>query len=442
LSRVRVSGCTPHLDTDRVAAHMAQFGRVVQSARGVDRSFGNVFDGVIHFTIQLHNDITLPHFIDIEDEGGHLAERLFVFSDQHRRRCFHCGHTGHVGQFCRAAIKASDASEALWSRMVLPAGAPAPPPVVFAVPTPPPPPAAVLPPLGAAAAPGRDASPPSVGAGSLPCVRRSRSGSMSSVASEAAGDFLSPASSLLGLGGEDPPLPCLLLSSLGQGQTPLLSLPLMGGPRWLGLVGPPATSRQRARQLRLMAASGQRLPCMRVLLKCAALSPLPLSIYRTPAPPRRLSISQNSALMESRSRDDGEAPGSLLTILSFNLHLMSDFAGLPHLLCEHRPHLAFVQEITPHTSIVEAAAAGGYSTFLSTSLSRPKRTIAVLSRVPVQVSSPSPGYSQLLSLGDLSFLHLYLPAGNGGNPGVHARAAFLRDIRPLLQRDVPPILSW
>jgi hypothetical protein len=73
LSRVRVSGCTPHLDTDRVAAHMAQFGRVVQSARGVDRSFGNVFDGVIHFTIQLHSDITLPHFIDIEDEGGHLA---------------------------------------------------------------------------------------------------------------------------------------------------------------------------------------------------------------------------------------------------------------------------------------------------------------------------------------------------------------------------------
>jgi exonuclease III len=119
---------------------------------------------------------------------------------------------------------------------------------------------------------------------------------------------------------------------------------------------------------------------------------------------------------------------------------MSNFAGLLHLLREHRPHLAFVQEITPHTFIVEAAAAAGYSTFLSTSLSRPKRTIAVLSRVPVQVSSPSPGYSQLLSLGDLSFLHLYLPAGNGGNPGVHTRAAFLRDIRPLLQRDVPPIL--
>jgi hypothetical protein len=106
--------------------------------------------------------------------------------------------------------------------------------------------------------------------------------------------------------------------------------------------------------------------------------------------------------METRSRDDGEAPGSLLTILSFNLHLMSDFAGLPHLLREHRPHLAFVQEITPHTSIVEVAAAAGYSTFLSTSLSRPKRTIAILSRVPVQVSSPSPGYSQLLSCSPLA----------------------------------------
>jgi hypothetical protein len=45
------------------------------------RSFGNIFDGIIHFTIQLHNDITLPHFINIEDKGGHLVERLFMFSD-------------------------------------------------------------------------------------------------------------------------------------------------------------------------------------------------------------------------------------------------------------------------------------------------------------------------------------------------------------------------
>jgi hypothetical protein len=167
--------------------------------------------------------------------------------------------------------------------MVLPAGAP-PPPVVFAVPSPLPPPAAVLPPLGVPSVPGRDASP-SEGAGSLPCGQRSRIGSMSSVASEAAGDFLSPASSLLGLGSEDPPQPCLLLLSLGWCPTPPLSLPLVGGPRRLELVGPPAPSWRRSRRLRLMAASGQRLLCMRVLLKFTASSPLPLSIYLTPAHP-------------------------------------------------------------------------------------------------------------------------------------------------------------
>jgi hypothetical protein len=95
--------------TQTVWRPTGQFGRVVQSSRGVDCSFGNVFDGVIHFTIQLHSDITLPHFINIKDEGGHLAEYLFIFSDQHRRCCF----CFHVGQFRRAAIKASGVSEAL-----------------------------------------------------------------------------------------------------------------------------------------------------------------------------------------------------------------------------------------------------------------------------------------------------------------------------------------
>jgi hypothetical protein len=128
---------------------MAQFGRVVQSARGVDRSFRNVFDGIFHFTIQLHNYVTLPHLIDIEDEGGHLAERLFVFPDQHHRCCFCCGHTGHAGQFCRAAIKSSGVIESLWSRMVLRAGAPALSPEVHATPQPSPLPAS----SAAAAAP-------------------------------------------------------------------------------------------------------------------------------------------------------------------------------------------------------------------------------------------------------------------------------------------------
>jgi hypothetical protein len=90
LSRVRVTGCTQALSIEWLVAHMAQYGRVVQSARGVDRSLGNVFDGVVHFTMQIQPDAVLPSFIDLQDAGGHLAERLFVFTDQHRRRCFTC----------------------------------------------------------------------------------------------------------------------------------------------------------------------------------------------------------------------------------------------------------------------------------------------------------------------------------------------------------------
>jgi hypothetical protein len=48
LSRVRVSGCTQALSIDWLVAHMAQYGRVVQSACGLDRSLSNVFDGVVH----------------------------------------------------------------------------------------------------------------------------------------------------------------------------------------------------------------------------------------------------------------------------------------------------------------------------------------------------------------------------------------------------------
>ncbi len=57
----------PHLAMDHVVAHMVQFSRVVQSAGGVDCPLGNVFDGVIPFIIQLHNNITFLHFISIEE---------------------------------------------------------------------------------------------------------------------------------------------------------------------------------------------------------------------------------------------------------------------------------------------------------------------------------------------------------------------------------------
>jgi hypothetical protein len=178
--------------TQTVWRPTCQFVRVVQSARGVDHSFGNVFNGVIHFTIQLHNNITLPHFIDIEDKGGHLAECLFVFSDQHRRCCF----CFHVGQFCCAVIKASGIFEALWNKIVLSAGDPAPPPVVFVVPQLSQPPAAApaMLPVDATDAPvGFPLSPLWA---SLPCGQRFRSGSLSLVASEAAEEFslISPGS--------------------------------------------------------------------------------------------------------------------------------------------------------------------------------------------------------------------------------------------------------
>ncbi len=44
-------------------------------------------------------------------------------------------------------------------------------------------------------------------------------------------------------------------------------------------------------------------------------------------------------MVEAANRDDGEAPGSLLTFLSFNTFHMSDFAGLAGLLHDNH-HLA------------------------------------------------------------------------------------------------------
>jgi hypothetical protein len=92
---------------------------------------------------------------------------------------------------------------------------------------------------------------------------------------------------------------------------------------------------------------------MRVPLRFAASSPYLPSTFQTPAPPRLSSTYLTPASMASHSRDDGEAPCSLLTILSFNLHLLS----------EHPPHVAFVQAITPHASIVEVTSAASYSFF-------------------------------------------------------------------------------
>ncbi len=68
----------PGLKLDLGATHMAQYGRVVQSAGGWDRSFGVALDRVIHLTMQISLDAVFFSFIVLKDEGGHVAEPLFV----------------------------------------------------------------------------------------------------------------------------------------------------------------------------------------------------------------------------------------------------------------------------------------------------------------------------------------------------------------------------
>jgi hypothetical protein len=72
-----------------------------------DRSLGNMFDSVVHFTMQIPppSDLVLSSFINLEDAGSHIAERLFMFTDQHRGCCFNCGHTDNVGKFCHFSLK-------------------------------------------------------------------------------------------------------------------------------------------------------------------------------------------------------------------------------------------------------------------------------------------------------------------------------------------------
>lgn len=60
--------------------------------------------------------------------------------------------------------------------------------------------------------------------------------------------------------------------------------------------------------------------------------------------------------------------------------------------------------------------------------------------VPVQVSALTPGYTQLVLLGDLSFIHLNLPSGGWSGVAVLDGAAVLSYLHPLLQRPVLHIL--
>ncbi len=79
-----------------------------------------------------------------------------------------------------------------------------------------------------------------------------------------------------------------------------------------------------------------------------------------------------------RSRDDGEAPASLLTILSLNCFKLPNLAGLSALLRENQPHFVFLQEIGPTAQLSGFASAAGYNVHKSVCNS-PRRIMAVLS---------------------------------------------------------------
>jgi hypothetical protein len=69
LSQVRVSGCMPGLDMDLVVTHKAQCEHVIQTVREREWPFGNVFDRVIHFTMQFPQ-MSLPELHSPAGQGG------------------------------------------------------------------------------------------------------------------------------------------------------------------------------------------------------------------------------------------------------------------------------------------------------------------------------------------------------------------------------------
>jgi hypothetical protein len=120
VTAVRVSAVPDCFTAEDIRRHFQQFGRVTRAVRGHDRFFKNAYNGIVHLSITLTPGFTLPHFVEVVDDGGAIATRLFVHTDDHRRRCARCGHTGHVGQYCKAGSRAPGADAALWSALQIP----------------------------------------------------------------------------------------------------------------------------------------------------------------------------------------------------------------------------------------------------------------------------------------------------------------------------------
>jgi hypothetical protein len=139
LTQVRVSSVPPYLSTEAVVSHMAAFGRVVRVSRSGHRLFPRAADGVIHLSMHLTHPDTLPAFLQLLDEGGHLAASLAVHTDGRRRHCYKCGGN-HIAMWCRASGRSAGSSTSLWSTIrVTPAVAATVPPRASQVATVPPP---------------------------------------------------------------------------------------------------------------------------------------------------------------------------------------------------------------------------------------------------------------------------------------------------------------
>jgi exonuclease III len=139
-------------------------------------------------------------------------------------------------------------------------------------------------------------------------------------------------------------------------------------------------------------------------------------------------------MMASRPGQQGPplAANTFFKLITFNMMKRTDLSGLPTLLRDIQPHIVFLQEVLPSTSLQTVAGPLGYQVWTSTAAKPSTRTIAVLSRLPnTQVEEEEPGYIQEVTIGDFSFLHFHLPA---------AGRELLRKVRPRLRKPLPPIL--
>jgi hypothetical protein len=137
------------------------------------------------------------------------------------------------------------------------------------------------------------------------------------------------------------------------------------------------------------------------------------------------------------SRDDGEVPASLLSLLSLNSFKLPDMAVLPALLRENRPHFVFLQEVGPTAQLSGLASASSFSVSKST-CDPPHQTMAVLSQeLGVRVTDIEAGYIQFVQCELLSFASVHLPSDPIEQP---AREAMLCRLRTPLCLAVPPIM--